>query len=366
MFIPLTKPDIGDAEMAAMLETIQRGKITQGEVTARFEKACAEAIGVDGGVGTNSGTSAIVLALAALNVVHGDEVIIPSYTCLAVLNAVMQAGAVPVLVDCQNDPVEMNFNIQLCHVRQAISHRTRAIVVPHMFGVPADVTRIRELGIPVIEDITLSFGATTPEGRVVGSIGDLAICSFHASKMVACGEGGIVLGKEELVTSARQLNGEDSEQVEQRFGAPLKPYRMRYGFRLSDTHAACGLVQLGRLQKTIERRRELARQYAEMLHGLSNVLLPHAGRSGDVFFRFIVQVTQRKVIEVLRAFADARIEAGRGVFPPLHRILFKNETHFPGAEAASVANLSIPLYPALSDAEVDYVLQASRDVLAVS
>jgi perosamine synthetase len=364
--IPLAKPEIRPVDIAAIVEAAQTGKIAQGEITTRFEKACAAAIGVDGGVATHSGTSAIVLGLAALGVGRGHEVIVPSYTCLAVLDAVVETGARPILVDNENDAVGLNFNVRPRDVERAITSRTRAVIVPHMFGVAANVAEIRQLGVPLIEDITLSLGATTPDGRLVGSVGDLTICSFHASKMIACGEGGMLLGRYELLRRARELNGRESEQMVQRFEAPVRPYELHHGSRLSDLHAACGLAQLRRLGETIERRRTLASHYADSLRGLSGIVLPNTADSNKVFFRFIVQVMNRKVLDVLRDFCSVGIEAGRGVYPPLHRFLGSDNSDFPGAEAAAKANVSIPLYPALREEEVDHIIQSAKRILAKS
>jgi perosamine synthetase len=366
LVIPLTKPEIQPVDIAAIVEAAQRGKITQGEIATRFEKACAASTGVDGGVATHSGTSAIVLGLAVLGVGRGHEVIVPSYTCVAVLDGVVHTGARPILVDNENDAAGLNFNVRSRDVEKAITSRTRAVIVPHMFGTAADVLGMRQFGIPLIEDITLSLGATMPDGRLVGSVGDLAVCSFHASKMIACGEGGMLLGDSKLVARARELSGRESEQVAQRFEAPVRPYELHYGSRMSDLHAACGLAQLRRLGKTIARRRILASRYADSLRGLGGVILPDTAGSNQVFFRFIVQVMNRKVLEVLRAFDGVGIEAGRGVYPPLHRLLGSDNSDFPGAEAAAEANVSIPLYPALRDEEVDHIIQSAKGILATS
>lgn len=361
--ISLTKPDLGDVETTMMINAVRAGSIAQGSIAKKFEEACARWLRVDAGIATNSGTSALVLGLAVLGVGRGSEVILPSYTCTAVLNAVVRSGATPVLVDNHDDIATMNFNLIAGAVGEAITPATRAIIVPHMFGTSANVAAISALGVPVIEDITLAFGATTGDGRPVGSLGDLAVCSFHASKMIACGEGGMLFGSQDLALRARELNGSESEQVEQRFQNATSPFTLQYGFRLSDILAACGLAQVERLPETIERRRGLARHYTEALGDLPGISLPERQIPGCVFFRFIAQISDRHPIAVLKALIDAGIEGGRGVYPPLHRLLGLNPSSFPGAERAVSKNISLPLYPAIHDHEVEHVIIALRRVL---
>jgi dTDP-4-amino-4,6-dideoxygalactose transaminase len=362
--IPLTRPELRDSDTEAMLAAVRAGAISAGEGTVRFAEALAGAVGARGGVATPSATTALVLALRALGVAAGDEVILPSYTCVAVLHAVVQSGATPVLADSECDPERMDYNLGARHVAAAATRRTRAVIVPHMFGTAADVEAIRDLGIPIVEDIALSLGAETASGRPVGSVGELAVCSFHASKMLACGEGGMLLcGSEDLLRRARDLNGWADEQVEQRFGAVPRPYELRYNFRLSDVHAACGLSQLARLPATIERRRALARRYAGELRGLPGVLLPDVALPGRVYFRFMVFLRDRDPVEVLRAFAARGIEGGRGVYPALHQFLRCSDDAFPETATALRGALSIPLYPGLQEDEIDRILAASGEVL---
>ena len=362
--IPLTRPDLNRADLDAMVQSGSAGEITQGRVAERFETAFADAIGAVGGVATQSATSAIVLALRVLGVGSGDEVILPSYTCLAVLHAVIQSGATPVLVDNSCDPAEMDYNLGPAHVAAAIGKRTAAIIVPHMFGVAAEIDAIRQFKLPVIEDITLSVGAQTRSGRPVGSMGDLAVCSFHASKMLTTGEGGMLLANDPgLLSSARELNNWVDNQVAHRFGGEVEAYSLRYNFRLSDIHAACGLSQLSRLAEFIQTRRALAHRYAIELQGLDGVELPNVALAGRVYFRFMVYVKNRDIVDILQEFGQFGIEAGRGVYPPLHHFLGLGKTAFPGAEKAACGTLSIPLYPALNDDEIGRILAAAKSVL---
>lgn len=365
MNISLTKAKIDAEDFRVMEEAVRSRAVTQGDVTSAFETRFARQIGAVGGIATNSGTSALILALRTLGVGNGDEVIVPSFTCLAVLHAVVQVGATPVLSDNICDPGRMDYNMTAEQVRRVLTVRTKAIIVPHMFGVPAKIDDLLEIEIPVIEDITLSVGARHKQ-IPVGSWAALSACSFHASKMIACGEGGMVTASShELYERARFLNGWESEQVSLRFSrVEPPPYELRYNFRLSDIAAALGLSQLQRLPEFVERRRSLAQLYTERLKSLGNVITPVVDETPNVFFRYLIFLKNLDVIHVLNAYAKAGIEAGRGVYPALHRHLREDRARFPGAEEAMSALLSIPLYPALTDEEVEYILDCTVDILS--
>lgn len=362
--IPLTKAAINAEDMRALNAAVGSPAMTQGQITAAFEEKFAQYLGASGCVATNSGTSALILALRTLDVWAGDEVILPSYTCIAILHAVVQSGATPVLTDNACVPSSMDYNMTVDHVSKVLSNKTKAIIVPHMFGVPAKIDELIQIGVPVIEDITLSLGARYKE-KPIGGWGVLSVCSFHASKMISCGEGGMLAAtSRDLYKRARFLNGWESEQVDLRFSRRKPdPYELRYNFHMSDITATLGLSQLSRLHEFISRRRLLAREYTRCLKKLS-VITPDIGESPNVFFRYLVFLENMDILEILNAYAEVGIEAGRGVYPALHNFFNANPDNFPGAEKAMSAVLSIPLYPALKDEEVEYILRCSVDILS--
>jgi perosamine synthetase len=363
--IALTSPCLAPADLQCMADAVRGGKIIEGEITREWERQFSAYLGGSGGVATDSCTSALILAMAALDVKPGDEVVLPSYTCVAVLNAVMQIGAAPRLTDIAYDPARMDYNMTADGVRKALSPRTRCIVVPHMFGVPAAVDEIASLGVPVVEDITLSLGALC-KGKPIGTWGDLAVCSFHASKMIACGEGGMLTANSHaLYEKARYLNGWSADQAALRTSEDaLEPYQLRYSFRLSDAAAALGIAQLKRLPAFVARRRELAKRYNAAFASIPGLTLPTVGCDNNAFFRYLAAGERVDVVETIRNFTAAGIEVGRGVFPPLHRYLQLNAAEFQGAERAVRTLLSIPLYPNLTDAQVDYILATSQKILS--
>jgi perosamine synthetase len=365
-FIPLTAPYIDDDDICQMEKAVRAKAVSQGSAAKSFELAFVGLLGAKGAVAVNSCTSALVLALRTLGVGSGDEVILPSYTCLAVLNAVMQTGATPRLVDNNYDTERMDYNISERAVSNAISDKTKTIIVPHMFGVAAEVDRIITLGVPVIEDVTLSLGLMY-KGRIVGSFGQLSVCSFHASKMITMGEGGILTASTPVLCKrAAYLNGWECEQAAARLkDADSVNYELRYNFHLSDILASLGLSQLAKLRSFIARRRELARLYSERLSRFSRLRPPDPDRQDNVFFRYLVGLPDGvDVAGVIRKFLSDQIEVGRGVYPSLHNFMRLPASQFSNAERAMRSLLSIPLYPALTSEQVERILEVSGDIFA--
>jgi perosamine synthetase len=363
-FIPLTAPCIDDDDICQMEKAVRAKAVSQGSIAESFESAFVGLLGAKGAVAVNSCTSALLLALRVLDVGQEDEVVLPSYTCLALLNAVKQISATPRLVDNHYDPVRMDYNIKKDGVLDAISAKTKAVIVPHMFGVAAEVDQIVSSGIPVIEDITLSLGVEY-KGRVVGSFGALSVCSFHASKMITSGEGGILTAPTSaLYDRVIYLNRWECEQRRARLeGTKDLRYEVRYNFHLSDILASLGLSQLSKLQSFICRRRELGCQYSERLSKFSRIQVPDPSEKHNVFFRYLVALPEGFDIgRIIRKFSAAEIEIGRGVYPSLHNYLGLSADCFPNAERAMHTLLSIPLYPALTDEQVEHILRISEKV----
>jgi dTDP-4-amino-4,6-dideoxygalactose transaminase len=365
-FIPLTAPYIDNDDVLRMELAVRSKSVCQGSIANSFESAFVDLLGAAGAIAVNSCTSALVLALRTLGAEKGNEVIIPSYTCLSVLNAVMQTGATPRLVDNNYDTERMDYNISERAVSNAISDKTKAIIVPHMFGVAAEVDRIVTLGVPVIEDVTLSLGLMYKD-KIVGSFGQISVCSFHASKMITAGEGGILTASTPaLYERASYLNGWECEQAAARLkDADSVNYELRYNFHLSDILASLGLSQLAKLRSFIARRRELARLYSERLSRFSRLKLPDSDRQDNVFFRYLVGLPDGiDVTGVIKKFQSAQIEVGRGVYPSLHNFMRLPANQFSNAESAMRSLLSIPLYPALTSEQVDYLLGVSENIFS--
>ncbi len=189
-----SRPTLDRGDVRAVAQTVRSGWPAQGAHVEQFERRMAAFIGARGGVAVNSGTAALKLALLALGVTRGDDVILPSYVCAAPWLAVRSVGAVPTLVDIEPD----SYAIDPVRVKKAMTKRTRAIIVPHLFGLPADLTRLQALHVPLIEDFAQALGVTE-RGRRVGSVGAAAICSFYATKLLCTGEGGMLLSRKPAI-----------------------------------------------------------------------------------------------------------------------------------------------------------------------
>lgn len=365
--IPLVKGTIERDDLAAVTRTVRRGGLSEGETTRQFERAFSRFLGMTGGVATSSGTAALHLALAALGIGPGDEVILPSYTCTALLHATLYVGATPRLVDNRLDVRGADFNLAPEAVAEAIGPRTKAIIAPHMFGTPADLDRLLALGVPVIEDPTQAVGARY-RGRPLGSFGTLAVFSFHASKMLSTGEGGMVLTRNpELLNRLRDLNDYEGNLVAMRMVRDERTiqrhYRLRYNYRMPDVAAALGLNQLRKLPAFIASRRAIARIYNKAFSDCQ-AELPNLGRRHErLFFRYLIQ-TKRDVPRLLASLRRAGIEGGRGVYPALHQYLGLPKAAFANAEAATASLLSIPLYPSLRPSHIARIRREVRRVLA--
>jgi len=345
--IPHSRPLLGDAEAHAVAQVVRGGQLAQGDRVTAFEEAVARLTGQGQGVGVNSGTSALYLALLGLRVGPGDEVVLPSYACAALWHAVRKTGAEPVLADI--DPT--TYNISPLATARAITSRTKAVIVPHLFGLPMDLADLKVSGIPIIEDCAQTLGIAV-RGRPVGSEGDMTVCSFYATKLLTTGEGGMVLGRtEDLMTRVRRLRLYDEHDT-------LEP---AFNYKMTEMQAAMGLCQVNRLDAFLARRRAIAARYAEavtraaLVPPLAPPVMAHA------YYRFVVRLP-RPVGPVLERAEALGISCRRPVFRPLHRYL--GLAGFPESDAAWEHALSIPIYPALTDDEVDRIVAALPVLLA--
>ncbi|MFI5248263.1 MAG: DegT/DnrJ/EryC1/StrS family aminotransferase [Nitrospirales bacterium] len=352
--IPHSRPAIDHEDLRATAEVLSSGQIAQGPVVERFEREMAGFFSLQGGVAVSSGTAALELALRALRIGAGDEVIMPSYVCSAPWLATQRVGAQATLVDIDLD----TFNIDPLAACQAVTNKTRAIIVPHLFGMPANLTALERLGIPLIEDCAQTLGVRE-QGRPVGTVGRLTVCSFYATKLLCAGEGGMVLSNGgALLERVRSLREYD--------GAPALD-SSSFNFKLTDLQAALGLSQLGRLPAFHERRRFLAAAYQETLSSKSAVCpsVPPGRTHG--YYRFVVRLPHLRtnpdgLIGLISRLEQQGIHCRKPVFRPLHRYL--DQSGFPNSDEADRTALSIPLYPDLTGDEVRQIQQSLARVLS--
>jgi dTDP-4-amino-4,6-dideoxygalactose transaminase len=335
-FIPHSRPTLGEDEVRAVTAVIRSGHIAEGEVVARFEKAFAGKMGVQHAVATSSGTAALHLILLAMGIGPGDEVIIPSYVCTALLHAVHYVRARPILAEI--DPV--TYNIDPDDVQKHITTRTKAIIVPHMFGLSANLDKLLNLDVPLIEDCAQAVGGTYHQ-KPLGTFGDAAIFSFYATKMMATGEGGMAASdSDEIIERIRDLKTYDEKEAD----------KVRYNYKMTDVQAAIGEVQLGRLDDFIGERKRIAHQYVNSLKSL-NIELPEEN-SEHIHYRFVVGL-ETDCNFLIQKLTRKGIGCARPVFLPIHRHLKMDG--YPITDKVWETALSLPIYPSLQAKEVEQI-----------
>ncbi|MBI3635265.1 MAG: DegT/DnrJ/EryC1/StrS aminotransferase family protein [Candidatus Rokubacteria bacterium] len=343
--IPHSRPTLTAEDAERVAAVVRGGHIAEGPEVAAFEREMAAYLDVPAAAALASGTAALELALRAMGVGTGDDVIIPTYVCDALHHAVTRCGATPVLVDA--DPITLSLSLD--DAKRRLGPRTRAVIVPHAFGLGIDVDQFNALGVPVVEDCAQAFGAEI-DGRRAGSRGRLAVCSFYATKLLTTGEGGLVAGPAPLVDRVRDVRDYDERR-------DLVP---RFNHKMTDMQAALGRSQLARFGEFVARRRAIAARYRRRLAGADCELPLDAGRA-HVYHRFVVGIA-RPVDRVIARMEALGVAVRRPIFRPLHQALGRGG--FPEADRLWRSRLSLPCYPTLSDADVDAVAAALGRVLA--
>ena len=349
--IRLAWPDVGAEEAEAVAEVLASGRLTMGPKVAEFEAEIARACATKHAVAVSSGTAALHLAAAALEPTADGEVIVPAYTFPATANAVVLAGARPVLVDV--DPDTMNLDAD--RVAEAVTPKTRAVVAVHLFGRPVDWAALGEVvpsDVHIVEDAAGALGARW-QGKPCGGLGTLGCLSFHPRKIVTTGEGGAVACDDDgLARSIRRLrhHGISSDD-----GFDIPEPGLNY--RLSDLQCAVGLVQIRRLERLLGARERLAEAYRERLERLVETPSAAAGdRHG--WQAYVVKLDRRdEALEGLRADG---IEAQIGTYALHHLTAYRDQGQFPGADACFRRALALPFHSKLTESDVDRVVETIR------
>jgi len=347
--IPHSCPTLGREEKQACLKVLDSLQIAQGRKTEEFERAFCRFTGRRYAVAVSSGTTALSLALRILGISGGDEVIIPSFNCAALLHAIDSVGAKPVCVDI--DPED--FNISPACVKKAIGRKTKAVIVPHLFGRAAEKTLILKFGIPVIEDGTQALGACVGSEKV-GSFGEISVFSFYATKMMTTGEGGMLLTDSRKIAKAlSDMRDYDKKDI----------YRFRTNSKMTDFQAAIGIEQLKKLPFFVRRRREIASCYRKAFGKVSHIALPERDKSRDhVYSRYVIRV-EKNSRQWIKYLNSKRIDAKKPVYNLLHRYLKLSDLLFPNSVRALKEVCSIPIYPSMTDSECREVCRVISDAV---
>ena len=380
-FLPFARPDIGDAEIAAVTETLRSGWVTTGPKARAFEQAFTDYLGGEGlqSVAVNSATAGLHLALEALGIGPGDEVIAPTLTFTATVEVVRYLGADPVLVDV--DPVTLNIAPE--KIRAAITPRTKAIMPVHYGGLACRMDAIlaiaQEHGLKVVEDAAHALPSTW-QGQLVGQLAsDVTVFSFYANKTITTGEGGMAVTRDpKLVERMRvmRLHGMSRDAFD-RFSSKTPAWYYEivapgFKYNMTDIAAAMGVEQLARLPQFVQRRQHLAARYQAQLADLP-LVLPADAPAGDAhaWHLYVVRLAPGARVgrdETIQALSDRGI--GTSVhYVPLHRQPYWRDRYqltpnmFPQADAAYQSMISLPLFTAMQDADQDRVIAALHEVL---
>jgi len=347
--IRLARPDVGDAELAAVAEVVASGILTMGPKVAEFERSLAAACGTADAVVVSSGTAALHVAMVALGIGPGDEVIMPAYTFPATANAVELCGGRAVLVDIDPD----TFNIEPARAAEAVTENTKALIAVHLFGRPAPWEEL-QTAVPqevvLVEDAAGALGARYRD-IPCGALGAMGCLSFHPRKIVTTGEGGAVTADDaELAEACRRFrhHGIVSQGA---FDMPAPGLN----YRLSDLLCAIGIAQVARLEELLRARERVAGWYTDRLEHL--VLTPSAA-DGDRhgWQAYVVQLDRRD--EALTALRAEGIEVQIGTYALHHLGAYRDRGPFPGAESAFARALALPFATTTTEAECDRVAAA--------
>ena len=374
----LAFPKFDHRERELVDECLSSGWVTQGPLTERFEAQLASRHQVSQAMATTSCTAALHLAILALGLRPGDEVIVPAFTWITSASCAEYVGAKPVFVDC--DP--NTYNIDPNKIKAAITPNTRAIVAVHLFGLAADIDAIKAVvgdqKIAIIEDAACAIG-TLYKGVPVGGLGDLGCFSFHPRKVITTGEGGLVTTSNEILAERVKIfrNHGSMHKPELRDGEKPGPWTMAefgeagFNLRLSDIQSAVGLAQLEKLDGLLSDRRRRARDYDEKLAELVGIALPFQD-AGHSYQSYVIRLTDRgrKYRNVvMQALSKANIATRPGTHSVPNTAFYKSKydlkpTDFPIATSLENETITLPLFPGMTSNHVDQVVAALRSALS--
>jgi len=356
--IPVYKPSLSGNEKEYVQDCLDSSWISsKGKYIKEFETKFADYIGVEKAIGVCNGTVALHLALLTLGISEGDEVIVPTFTYIASVNAIRYTGAQPIFVDSLESTWQMNPE----EVRKKITNKTKAILAVHIYGHPCEMDELKKIAkennIFLIEDAAEAFGSKYKE-KFVGTFGDISTFSFFGNKTITTGEGGMVVTNDEtLYDRAQHLKGQG-----------LAMYReywhdiVGYNYRITNICAAIGVAQLERANILIKRKREIAEQYKSKLMNLPVEIHQEVGHVYHSYWMFSILVKNSQIRDELREFLMAKGIETRPTFYPVHTMPMyskKYEKH-PVAESIGWRGINLPSFPNLNEEEINYITSSIK------
>jgi perosamine synthetase len=349
-------PALGEKELEYVMECVLTNWISSaGKFVTQFEEEFAAFCGTRYAVATSSGTTALHLALIALDIGPGDEVIVPSMTFIATANAVTYTGATPVFVDSELE----SWNMDPEHVAAAITPRTRAIIPVHVYGHPANMGPLLALAeqhsLTIIEDAAEAHGACY-QGRTVGSMGEMGMFSFYGNKLITTGEGGMITTNRADLAEKLKILRDHGMSKERRYWHPM----LGYNYRLTNLQAAIGVAQLEKIAAILEDRQRIARAYTERLHSIPGLQLPpQAAWATNVYWLYSILIDEHTFghsrDEVMRLLREENIDT-RPLFPPVHiQPIYNTGQRLPVAERLGDTGLSLPTASGMQYDDIDRV-----------
>ena len=376
--ISIATPSLGEEEWHALKEPLLSGWITQGPKVAEFERSFSQLHNLNHSLAVTSCTTGLHLALVAMGIGPGDEVIVPAFTWVATANVVLYCGATPIFCDVDTS----TYNIDLNQIIDKITERTKAIIPVHLFGLCSDIEAIKSIipsHIKVLEDAACAAGAVI-RGKHAGSLGDMASFSFHPRKSITCGEGGVVTTNNvSLFEVAEKLRNHGAEIAEEVRHLGPRPYvlpdfkMLGYNYRMTDLQAAIGVVQLNKLEFFIQERQKWAEYYAEQLQSVE-WLSPQevaANITQHAWQAYVCYVDPQKAPKARNCIMDLLKKKGIATRPGTHAVhmlsFYKDKynikpTDFPGAKACDENTMAIPLHNRMTKADYDYIISTIKDI----
>lgn len=361
--IPVAEPDLDGNELKYVTECIKTGWISSvGSYVTKFEEEFSKYCNVKHGVAVANGTVALHLALEALGIKKGDEVIVPALTFVATANAVKYTGAKPIFIDSE----PRTWNIDPEKIEEKITKKTKAIIPVHLYGHPCDMDKIREIAekhcLKIIEDAAEAHGAEY-KGRKVGSLSDISCFSFYGNKILTTGEGGMCLTNDQELAEKMRWLKDHGMSKEKKYYHP----QLGYNYRLTNIQAAIGLAQLEKLEKTIEAKRKNAELYNSLLKDVKGITLPvEEPWAKNVYWMYSILVEKNyklKRDELMSKLKKEGIDT-RPFFIPLHKMPYLDEgLKLPIAEGLGEKGINLPSSAKLTKEQIEKISQTIKTVL---